>query len=181
MKPLTLPAFVWRVLASHMLTYFLAGLAAFTVFDYASLYSTTELKLLMRSTDSPWVAAGPGLQVIRGTLFGLVLWPLAPRIAAGWRGALELFAIVAGLAVLGAAGPAPGSLEGFFFTTLPGKVQLLGLPEVVVQTFAFSFLVSWWCQRPARWLNVVAAVGVAAVLLLSTLGVLAATGVLKPA
>ena len=106
MQPLTLRAFTWRVVASHVVTYFVAGLAAFTLLDYASLYSTTDLKLLMRPTGSPWVAAGPALQLIRGTLFGLVLWPLAPRIAAGWRGALELFGIMLGLAALGVLKPA---------------------------------------------------------------------------
>jgi hypothetical protein len=178
MKALSFPVFVWRVTATHMLTYFVAGLAALTLFDYASLYATTDLRLLMRPTDSPWVAAGPALQVIRGTMFGVVLWPLAERITSGWRGGLELFGLVVGLAVFGAAGPAPGSLEGFLFTTVPPEVQLLGLPEVVVQTAAFSLLLSWWCRKPARWLDVAAGIGIALVLVVSVLGVLAATGVI---
>lgn len=179
LSPLTFGAFMWRVIACHMVTYFLAGLAAFTLFDYAALYSQTDLKLLMRSTDSPWVAAGPGLQIIRGTMFAVVLWPFAQRIAKGWRGGLELWGLMVGLAVLGAAGPAPGSLEGFVFTTLSPTVQLLGLPEVLVQTAAFSFALGWWCRSRARWLNIVGGVGVTLVLLMSALGALAAWGLLK--
>jgi hypothetical protein len=75
-------SFVWRVAVSHVITYFLVGLIAFTVFDYRTLYAETELRYLMRSTDSAWVAAGPALQIIRGIMFALVLWPFADRILA---------------------------------------------------------------------------------------------------
>lgn len=135
-----------------MLTYFIAGLLAFQLADYGHLYSATELRHLMRPTSSPWVAAGPGLQVIRGTVFAILL----------------------GLAILGPAGPAPGSLEGVFFTSLPPWLHLMGLPEVVLQTAAFSFLLVHWCRKPARWKNIAAVVGIILVVLMSTFGVMSA-------
>jgi hypothetical protein len=167
--------FVWRVAASHVITYFLVGLIAFTVFDYRTLYAETELRHLMRSTDSAWVAAGPALQIIRGIMFGLVLWPFADRIVAD-RGGLRLYGLMLGLAVLGTAGPSPGSLEGMIFTTLPFGIHLVGLPEVIVQTGLFSAMLVIWCRKPARWMNVAAVVGIVLVVLMGVAGTLAAFG-----
>jgi len=97
---LTFRTFAWRVTAAHMLTYFVVGFIAFMVFDYRTLYATTELRHLMRSTDSAWVAAGPALQVVRGLLFAAVLWPLRERLLGGPQGGLTLFGLMVGLASL---------------------------------------------------------------------------------
>jgi hypothetical protein len=173
-------SFLWRVVASHVISYFIVGLIAFTVLDYRTLYAETELRHLMRSTDSAWVAAGPALQVIRGVIFGLVLWPFADRIVTT-GGAVRLYGLMLGLAVLGTAGPSPGSLEGLFFTTLPLEIHLIGLPEVIVQTGIFSALLFAWCRKPARWMDVAASVGIVLVLLMSVAGALAAFGIIAPA
>jgi hypothetical protein len=177
---LTFRTFWWRVVAAHMVTYVVAGLVASTVFDYGTLYAQTELRHLMRPTTTAWVAAGPALQVIRGTLFALVLWPIADRLVASARGAWILYGLMLGLAVLGTAGPTPGSLEGLFFTTLPVSIHAIALPEVIVQTGAFSFLLVLWCRRPARWMNVVAVVSIVLTVIMSALGVAAAVGVITP-
>jgi hypothetical protein len=166
--------FWWRVVAIHMLTYFAVGLAALVVFDYRHLYSETELRHLMRPTTSPWVAAGPGLQFIRGTLFAVVLWPMAEMLISRTRSWLVLFGICVGFAILGPAGPAPGSIEGALFTTLPAWLHLIGLPEVLIQTAAFSFLLIGWCRNPARWKHVASVVGVVLVVLMSSMGVVSA-------
>jgi hypothetical protein len=168
------PAFWWRVVATHILTYFVVGLSALVILDYRHLYSETELRHLMRPTTSPWVAAGPGLQFLRGTLFALVLWPLLQVLMNHPRGWLVLFGLCIGFAILGTAGPAPGSIEGVLFTTLPTWIHLLSLPEVVLQMAAFSILLLNWCQNPVRWKNVTAIVGVVLVLLMSFMGVLSA-------
>ena len=89
-----------------------------------------------------------------------------------WLARIALFALLVGLAILGTAGPAPGSLEGAIFTTLPTERHLIALPEVIAQLAAFSFLLVAWCKRPARWKNIVAIVGVIAVVSMSVLGVL---------
>lgn len=169
--------FLWRVTASHVISYFVVGLIAFTVLDYRTLYAETELRHLMRSTDSAWVAAGPALQLIRGALFGLVLWPFVDRIVVR-GGALRLFGLMLGLAVLGTAGPSPGSLEGVFFTTLPLEIHLIGLPEVITQTGLCSAMLVAWCRKPARWMDFAAIVGIVVVMLMSIAGVLAAFGIL---
>jgi len=171
-RPPGFGAFWWRVCATHTITYFVAGVLALYVLDYEHLYSQTELSLLMRPTSSAWVAAGPGLQFIRATLFALVLWPARTLLIE--RSWLVLWGLFVGLAVLGTAGPAPGSFEGAVYTTLPLSRHLIGLPEVVLQTAAFSFLFVTWCRQPARWMNVASSVAVILIAMMSLFGILAA-------
>jgi hypothetical protein len=79
-----------------------------------------------------------------------------------------------GLAILGPAGPAPGSLEGFVYTRLRIRDQLWGLPEVCLQTLLFSVLVNAWYRYPSRWWNRAMAGALVMITVMCTLGVLAA-------
>jgi hypothetical protein len=169
-----LASFTWRVVSLHMLTYILVGLVAFFALDYRSAFETTDLHYLMRPVNSPWVAAGPALQVFRGLLFAAVLYPLAPDILRRKNSVLLLWGLFVGFAILGTAGPSPGSLEGIIYTKLPISLQLMGLPEVVIQTLLFSAGLVLWCRKPARWKNVASGIGVAVVCLLGIAGFLAA-------
>jgi len=166
-------AFAWRVICMHVVTYFLLGMVAYLVLDYRQAFENTELRYLMRPTTSAWVAAGPSLQPIRGLLFALVLYPFAFLFIRRKDGMLRLWSLFLGLAILGTAGPSPGSFEGMLFTRLPLRLHLFGLPEVVLQTLLFSFGLVSWCRKPARWKNVAGGIGVALVLLMSVAGVLA--------
>jgi hypothetical protein len=166
-------AFAWRVVSLHVLTYFLLGLAAFLILDYRQAYQTTELRYLMRPTTSPWVAAGPALQPVRGLLFASILYPFAAHFIRRSKGVLLLWSLFLGLAILGTAGPCPGSLEGMLYTKLPLRLHLFGLPEVVLQTLLFSIGLVSWCRKPARWKNIASGIGVGLVLFMSVAGVLA--------
>ncbi len=167
-------AFAWRVVSLHTLTYFLLGLIAFLALDYRKAFEVTELRYLMRPTTSPWVAVGPVLQPFRGLLFALVLYPFAPHFLNARRGTLHLWGLFLGLAILGTAGPTPGSFEGFLYTTLPFKLHVFGLPEVVLQTLLFSIGLVGWCRKPARWKNAASGVCVGLVILMSIAGFFAA-------
>jgi len=173
-------SFAWRVVSLHMLTYTLLGLAALVILDYRQAYETTELRYLMRPTTSTWVAAGPAWQLVRGFLFALVLYPFASFFVRKNNGGLLLWSLFLGLAILGTAGPSPGSLEGMLYTKLPLKLHVFGLPEGVLQTLLFSFGLVSWCRKPARWKNVASAICVGLVLLMSVAGVLAALGKIHP-
>ena len=101
----------------------------------------------MRPTSDPVVMAGPLFQPIRGVLFGGLLYVarcvLRPEVGlaaaldgAGWY------------RDPGDPGPAAGSLEGMISTRIPVWVQLRGLPEVLLQTLAFSWLLCHWVDHP---------------------------------
>jgi len=168
----TFPEFFWRVTACHVVTYFLAGILAYYLFDYRTFLQTGPLGSLMRPMTSKWVAAGPGFQVIRGLIFSLALYPFRHVFLEEGRGWLKLWGLFLGLAILSTAGPSPGSLEGLVYTKLLPLDHLRGLPEVVVQTLALAALLVRWYHAPRRAWTIVMGVAVGLVLLMSLAGLL---------
>ena len=47
------------------------GLLALYFMNYTAMFADPGVAGFMRQTDSPWVAGGPLLQVVRGLLFGM--------------------------------------------------------------------------------------------------------------
>jgi hypothetical protein len=144
------PTFLLRVCACHMATYFVAGLLAFSLLDYEKAFASEHLACWMRPTSSTWVALGPGLQWIRGLIFALVLYPFREVFLGRSRGWLTLWGLLLGIGILSTYGPAPGSVEGLLYTTIPPLEQVAGLSEVVGQSLAFSVLLFSWYRRPHR-------------------------------
>ena len=97
--PALLSTFVWRITASHMTSYFILGWLASTVLDYRSAFASGALAGYMLDFGSPWVAAGPALQVVRGVLFGLVLWPAREPLLGQPHGVWRLWILFVGLAI----------------------------------------------------------------------------------
>jgi hypothetical protein len=166
--------FFLRVTACHMVTYFVAGVLAFTLLDYATAFQAPYLSCWMRPTTSKWVAVGPGLQWIRGFIFALVLYPFRRVFLEGRLGWLKLWGLVAGIGILSTYGPAPGSVEGLLYTTIPPLRQVKGLSEVVGQSLAFSILLVAWYRRPHKAWGIVLYTLAVLVILMSIAGALAA-------
>lgn len=164
--------FTWRITATHMITYFIAGFLAFKLFNYEEVFGTGDMAVLMKPIDSPWVMAGSALQIFRGILFGLVLWPFKGVFLESKFGWLKLWGLFIGLAILGTAGPTPGSFEGMIYTNFPVLGQITGLHEVVVQTLAFSLLVFFWYKYPKYIWNILSIVIVTLLLLMIIAGLL---------
>jgi hypothetical protein len=163
-----------RTIIAHSVTYTVMGLLASAVMDYRSLFTVAGLSGLMRPFNDPLMVAAPLYQPLRGALFGLVFYLLREPFFRHRRGWLIMWAVLVGIGILGAFGPAPGSLEGFFFTVVPWWAQLRGLPEVLIQALLLSLVLFYWVNHPeAKWLNWV--MGIAFVLLmgLPILGLLA--------
>jgi hypothetical protein len=146
----TFPRFLGRVTASHVVTYFVAGLLAYTLLDYEALFESAGFSCLMRPMSSGWIAAGPALQVFRGLIFALALYPFRSVFLDGRQGWLKLWGLLVGLAIFSTAGAAPGSVEGMIYTTIPIASHLRGLPEILLQTLAFSWLLGAWHRHPRR-------------------------------
>ncbi len=159
--------FFWRISACHIITYMIAGIFAYTLLDYKTLFETGALASFMRPVSSPWVAAGPALQVFRGLIFAVVLYPFRRVFLEEKRGWLKLWGLFVGLAILSTAGPTPGSVEGLIYTKVPLLGHLRGLPEVVLQTLAVSVLLTTWYRFPRKAWTVVMAVAVGLVYLMS--------------
>ena len=146
----TFPQFLYRVVTCQLVTYFLAGMGAFYFLDYKALFESEPLAGFMRPMSSPWIAAGPALQVIRGLVFAMALWPFRRVFLEDRAGWLKLWGLLVCLCILSPTGPSPGSLEGFVYTTLFARQHVQGLPEVLLQTLAFAILVVVWNRKPHR-------------------------------
>ena len=163
----------------HTVAYFLMGLVALSLFDYAGRFADPTVANFMRQTDDPLVAAGPLFQVVRGLLFGIAFYPLREIVFARKHGWLVLWLVLVVVGILSPFGAAPSSIEGMLYTLLPISFHLIGLPEVVGQALLLAFLSHYWINHPEKkWLTWVFGIAFALVLLLSTLGILAGLGVL---
>jgi len=164
--------FAWRIIASHTITYFIAGILAYKLFNYAEVFATGDMAVLMKPVDSPWVMAGTVLNIFRGILFALVLWPFKSIFLENTRGWLLLWSLFLGLAILGTTGPAPGSFEGIIYTNFPVLDQIIGLRETVFQTLLFSLMVFYWYKYPKMIWNILSIIIVTLLLLMIGAGLL---------
>lgn len=170
--------FAWRITAAHTIAYFLAGIFALVVLRYGELFGSESLAF-MRPVDSPWVAAGPGLQVLRGLLLSIFLYPFRAIFFETPHGWIRFWALLFGLGFLLTISAAPGSFEGYLYTDIPPRFHLLGIPEVVLYLSLFTAIVFGWYGRARRAFNVLAIVLVPLIILMSVMGVLAALGMLE--
>ena len=172
-KRLTLPSLTIKTIVVHTVTYFVAGILAYTLNDYQQMYAQPPLSYFMRPTTDRLVMAGPLFQPIRGLIFALAFYPLRSVLFATRRGWLTLWWVLLALGVLSTFGPAFGSVEGLIYTTMPPRAQLLGLWEVLLQSFLFSFILFHWVNEPQkRWLRWTMSAAFCIVLLLPVLGLL---------
>ena len=174
---------LWRIILkttlAHTVTYFLMGLAALVLLDYSARYADPAVAVLMRQTNDPLVAAGPLLQIIRGALFGVVIYLLRDLVLERKNGWLTLWGVLAIVGVISPFGAAPASIEGMIYTTLPLWFHLNGLPEILLQSLVLAVIATWWINHPQnKWLGWLMGTVFVIILLLGTAGVLAGLGIL---
>jgi len=114
----------------------IAGIFAMAFMNYEELF-LTEALAFMRPTTDPIVALSMALQLFRGIIYGLVLYPLRKAFFEEDKGYLKLGLIFLGLTVLATFGPQLGSFDGFVFTTYPLFYHLLGYPEALIWIISF--------------------------------------------
>ena len=171
-KP-TLGGITVKTIITHTVTYFIMGLVASTLFDYGGLYADTSLNQLMRQTSDPLVMAGPLFQPLRGLLFGVVFFLLREVFFGPKNGWLVMWITLVVIGILSPFGPPPGSIEGMIYTIIPLKIQLIGLPEVLLQALILSLVVTYWVNHPERkWLSWALGIAFGLVMLLPVMGLL---------
>jgi hypothetical protein len=142
----TAPEIIIKTALTHTVTYFIAGVTAYTLLDYPSLLAETALGLSFRSLRDPIVIAGPALQPIRGLLFGFVFYVLKEPFFGLKKGWLAMWLVLGSIGILGTFAAPPGSIEGVIYTELPISLHLTMLPEILAQ----SFLLSWLRAKTAH-------------------------------
>jgi hypothetical protein len=151
---LSLSVLTLKTVIAHTITYFVAGILAYSLGGYEKQFSQPPLSYLMRPTSDPLVMAGPLFQPVRGVIFASALYPFRNVLFGERRGWLTLWWLLLALGVLSTFGPAPGSVEGLIYTIIPPLRQLLGLWEVLLQSLLFSVILFYWVNHPgSRWLD----------------------------
>lgn len=164
--------FLWRITAIHIITYFIIGIIAMNIFDYESVFTDGNLGSFMKTIDSPWVALGPSLQIFRGLIFAIVLWPFRSIFLYGKDGWFKLWLLFIGLSILATFGPAIGSIDGMIYTTIPISQQILFLPELIVQSFLLSFFIFYWFNNAKKAYNIISIIIVSLIIFMSIAGFL---------
>jgi hypothetical protein len=170
--------FFWRVIAAHTIAYFIAGIFALIFMNYREVYAGELMSLIMRPVDSPIVALGSGLQIFRGFIIALVLLPFREVFLSSKRGWLKLWGLIIGLSYISTIGPTFGSFDGYIFTVIPLEYHLLGIPETLIYTTLFSFMVVLWHKKPLKVWNVIAIILVVLIMLMSLMGFLSGIGIM---
>jgi hypothetical protein len=131
---------ITRTMIVHTVTYFIAGLIAFSVFNYSASLSEPGLSSLMHPVDDPLVQAGVLFQPIRGVLFGAVFLLLADSIFKKRQGWIMLWFTLVVLGIFSTFGPAPESIEGFIYTRRTFDGLWGRMVEVLAQSFVLATL-----------------------------------------
>jgi len=129
--------YFWQIMYAHTIAYFIAGIFAVVVMNYRELYATEIISSVMLPVDTPIVALGPLLQIFRGIIIALILWPLRKAFFEEKYGLLKLGLIVIGLSLLSTIGPTMGSFDGYIYTKIPYMYQILGYPETIIYVLLF--------------------------------------------
>jgi hypothetical protein len=151
---LSLAGLTLKSLILHTVTYFLSGLVASTLFNYAGLFGIPSMASFMRPYDDVWVMVGPLFQPLRGILFALAFYPLREALFNRKFGWLTIWGVLVIIGIFSTYGPTPGSVEGMIYTQVPLWAHLRGLPEVLLQSLAYSLVLYYWVNHPEkRWLT----------------------------
>ena len=179
MKTYTFSSIAWKSMLVHTVTYFIVGLLSFLLLDYSSNYADPIVSASLRQTDHPMVTAGPLFQVLRGFLFGIVFYALRDSFFSQPRGWTTIWLVLICVGILSPFSAAPGSIEGFVYSTLPVWFHIMSLPELFIQSFMLAFLTHYWVNHPEKkWLSLSFGIVFAIVTLLAFLGILSALGLL---
>jgi hypothetical protein len=156
-KSSSLAAWCGRVILVHFLTYSLVGAIFFGIgLNVIAYYESNPdpalqgYQEIFRATDSVLVAAGPLFNIIRGLLFGLVLYPFRELFITRKWGWFYLWALFLVFALFSTIGPGPGSIEGLIYTNVPLSHHLFTPWEGVIQTLAFSVLLIYWEKSKSK-------------------------------
>ncbi len=136
--------FFTKVTLAHVITYFVCGLIAYNLFNYGDFVELIGFRPMEEITPATIIFG----QIIRGLLFGFVIWWIKDSIIGKKRGWLKLWGILLILGILNTYGPNSGSIEGMIYLDLSNSADvpvntLLSLLEITLQPLLFSLIVTF--------------------------------------
>jgi hypothetical protein len=144
--------FAGKVTAAHVVTYFLAGVLAYSLLTKQYYTGPNPLfGCFMRTEAEPELWAHVvrwflPAQILRGLLMAAVLYPLFDTLKTWTFG--KRYLLIAGLYLVlgfwGATGAAPGTIEGMVYLRpfITPEVHLTVQPEIIGQGLALAFFIA---------------------------------------
>jgi len=140
-KPKEITGYAMRFTVLYVVIYGLVGILFFFIQDYEAMLETGERFSQFRATDHPLVAFAIPIQIFRGALLALLIYPFYNMIMNAAKGWLLLFLLFFGLTVVSSPVFLPSVLSE------PAESLIAGTPEAVVQILLFSWLMFKWEKR----------------------------------
>lgn len=141
--------YIGRFTLIHVITYVVCGIIFMELLNYEESLATMESFKLYRSLEDPMVGLGVfPMQILRGGLFALLIYPFYKRIIEKRHGWLLLFGLLYGFTYLFIA--LPEFLSGIvnYIRTGTSIAELfVGVPEITVQMLVFSLVLFKWERR----------------------------------
>jgi hypothetical protein len=142
--------FTIRFILVHVITYIFIGVVFMNLQNYASAFVTMDAFANFRSLDSAIVRLAPVFQIFRGAFFAFILYPFYNTLIKSDYAWVKMFFLIWGFSLIGSVAPIPGSIEGMIYTKMSLVEHLIGIPEVTVQIFVFSWFFVKWENRTER-------------------------------
>lgn len=133
--------FCARVSLLQFATYFVSGILFATLFRYEQIWEQPVISSYLKPFSSNWVKAGPLFQFGRGLVIAFMLWFIIEYFHSGRYGWLKLWGVFVIIGIVATPMSSPGSMEGIVYSQLPLWFHFIMLPEVLLQTLCFSWLV----------------------------------------
>jgi hypothetical protein len=172
---------LYRTIISHTVTYFVIGVVASILLDYATRMIRPDVAPIIRKMTDPILIASPLFQPFRAALLAIVFYLLRDvlfsdgtdhRNRKGW---LIMWCMLVVIGILTPFSASWGGIEGMIFFNFPIWDHLAGWPEVFSQTLVFSVLLSYWVDHPqSKRLHIFLLVGFILTMLLPIIALLAA-------
>lgn len=141
--------FTLRFIVVHTLTYLVFGIIFMLTSQYFEYFKNDPLfSQVMKPSDALSVQLAPLVQLLRGALLALAIYPFRDVIIGRSSGWIKLFILLFVLTSIGAVITGPGSIEGFLYTHFSFN-PIIGYPEIALQMFAFSWLFCRWQGKKA--------------------------------
>ncbi len=139
--------FALRYAAVHTLTYLVFGVFFMLLSQYFEYFQSDPVfQQVMKPADVLSVRLAPVVQLVRGSLLALAIYPFRDVVIGPKRGWLKLFYLLFVLTSIGAVITGPGSIEGLLYTRFSFN-PLIGYPEIALQMLVFSWLFCAWQDR----------------------------------
>lgn len=139
--------FTFKFAIVHTITYLIFGIVFMLLSNYFDVFAKDPaFSAVMKPADALSVRLAAPVQIIRGALLALAVYPFRSVILEKKYGWLKLFWLMYVLTSIGAVITGPGSIEGFLYTKFNYN-PLIGVPEITLQMLAFSWLFCRWQGR----------------------------------